>query len=133
MSRRQFIAALPLAMLAARWGPAPRRRRRPHPHPDPRPGITGENVLPAHRVTKPAARPAYAMAREIPEVFDGLHCYCECDGGAMQHRSLLACFETTQAAGCYACREQAELAYARHKKGATLDQIRTACDREFAD
>jgi hypothetical protein len=132
VTRRQFIA-VPLALLAARWVPAPLLRRAPHEHPDPRPGITAEHVLEPRRISKAAARPAYAMAREIPEVFDGLYCYCECEAGKMGHRSLLACFETTQAMGCYACREQAELAYGMYKKGATLGEIRAACDREFGD
>ena len=63
-------------------------------HPAPRPGITGERVLPAstwgddERLVR-----AYTAARTMPEVFDGLYCYCHCKED-MRHVSLLTCFES---------------------------------------
>jgi hypothetical protein len=108
--------------------------RRPGlPHPDPRPGITGENVLPESELgDERRVREAYAAARTHPEVFDGVYCACRCDE-SMNHRSLLSCFESRQAIGCLACREQAELVGKLAREGKTLEEIRLAVDKEFGD
>ena len=126
LSRRQFAAA-PLAAFAIR---AFHRDRRVE-HPEPRPGITGEHVLPASGFKNKRVATAYDHAREIPETLDGLYCHCNC-AHAMNHRSLLSCFEGDQAAGCMTCREEGELAYSLVKEGKTLAEIRTAIDREFS-
>jgi hypothetical protein len=110
-----------------------KRSRSGFPHPEPRPGITAENVLAESEVgERRRAREAYAAARTHPELFDGLYCACECDK-SMGHRSLLSCFESRQAIGCMACREEAELVARLARDGKTLDEIRLAVDREFAD
>lgn len=102
------------------------------PHPDPRPGVTGEHVLPESEVGgRRRVREAYDGARTHPEVFDGVYCACECDK-SMGHRSLLSCFESRQAIGCMACREEAELVARLAKEGKTLAEIRHAVDLEFA-
>ena len=136
IDRRRFVLGA-LAALAA-GGSAPRgllamAGRGPKPHPEPRAGITGDRVLRPDQLEKKRrdAVRAYDIAREIPEVLDGLHCYCECDE-SMGHRSLLSCFESQQAAGCIACQEQALLAQKLHQQGKTLDEIRQATDREYA-
>ena len=101
-------------------------------HPDPRPGITGERVLNTEAIrAKPRIAEIYDMAREIPQVFDGLYCYCHCHDGATGHRSLLACFETDQPTGCYGCGAQARLAHRAFKEGKSLTEIRAACDKKF--
>ena len=103
------------------------------PHPDPRPGITGEHVLAESELgTKRRVLEAYAAARTHPELFDGVFCACGCDK-SMNHRSLLSCFEGRQAIGCMACREEAELVGRMARDGKTLDEIRLAVDKEFAD
>jgi hypothetical protein len=105
-------------------------RRRTHVHPTPRPSITGAAVLPPDRVPK-SARAAYEAARAVPQVLDGLHCYCDCaerDG----LYSLLSCFETTMPFTCGFCREEAVLAHRLARKRKTLDEIRAAIDKEFA-
>jgi len=111
-----------------------RRDRRPGlPHPDPRPGITGENVLPESELgTKRRVLEAYEAARTHPEIFDGVYCACRCDK-SMNHRSLLSCFESRQAIGCMACREEAELVGRLASDGKTLEEIRLAVDKEFGD
>lgn len=76
-------------------------------------------------------REAYAAARTHPELFDGVYCACECDK-SMGHRSLLSCFESRQAIGCMACREEAELVGRMARDGKTLDEIRLAVDKEYA-
>jgi hypothetical protein len=137
-TRRAFL--LQAAALAALAGTDRRAfarglepRRTGFPHPDPRPGITGENVLDELEIgEKKRVREAYAAARAYPEVFDGLYCACECDK-SMNHRSLLSCFESRQAVGCLACREEAELVAKLVRKGKTLDEIRRAVDEEFGD
>ncbi len=101
-------------------------------HPDPRPGVTAERILAPSELKTDKAKKLYDQAREIPEVLDGLHCYCECHDDPMNHRSLLSCFESDQAAGCYACGSEARLVHKLHGEGKTLAEIREAVDRKFA-
>ena len=137
-SRRRFLIVLSGLMAApAAWGDAlahqMTRRHSGFPHPDPRPGITADNVLPESELgERRRVREAYAAARAHPELFDGLYCACECDK-SMGHRSLLSCFESRQAIGCMACREEAELVARLARDGKTLDEIRLAVDKEYAN
>jgi Protein of unknown function with PCYCGC motif len=109
------------------------RRRAGFPHPEARPGITGEAVLAESELPdKRSVREAYEAARTHPELFDGIYCACRCDK-SMDHRSLLSCFEGRQAIGCMACREEAELVARLARDGKTLEEIRLAVDKEFAD
>ena len=101
-------------------------------HPEPRPGVTGERILAADELKTDKAKKLYAQAREIPGVLDGIHCYCECHDDPMNHRSLLSCFESDQAAGCYACGSEARLVHKLHGEGKSLAEIRDAVDRKFA-
>lgn len=98
-------------------------------HPDPRPGITAAAVL-ADDAVPEEARKAYGAARDIPAIFDGLRCHCECaarDG----LRSLLSCFETKMPITCGTCRNEAEVARAEFLRGRTLAQIRKTVDKRF--
>ncbi len=101
-------------------------------HPEPRPGVTADRILAADQLKTDKARKLYDQAREIPGVLDGLHCYCECHDDPMNHRSLLSCFESDQAAGCYACGSEARLVHKLHGEGKTLAEIREAVDKKFA-
>lgn len=101
-------------------------------HPEPRAGITADKILAPGMLKKEKARKLYDLAREIPEVLDGIHCYCECDEAPWNHRSLLSCFESDQAAGCYSCGAEARLVHRLHAAGKTLVEIRTAVDKQFA-
>jgi hypothetical protein len=49
----------------------------------------------------------------------------------MKHRSLLACFESEQPAGCGGCRDEAALVGRLAKDGQTLAQIRAAVDEQY--
>ena len=139
VSRRRFLA-VPAMIVAAGIAESLLRRlplaaaeaARRSVHPEPRPGITAANILPPDALSTEKARKLYDLAREIPEVLDGVHCYCECDGDPMNHRSLLSCFESDQAAGCYACGKEAKLVHRLHRDGRSLADIRKAVDREFA-
>jgi hypothetical protein len=138
IGRRTFLlrAAVIVALLGTdrdAFAHALRRKRPGLPHPDPRPGITGENVLAESELgTKRRVVEAYAAARTHPEIFDGVYCACRCDK-SMNHRSLLSCFESRQAIGCMACREEAELVGRLAGDGKSLEEIRLAVDTEFGD
>lgn len=100
-------------------------------HPDPRAGITSAKVLPASQfVERPDVAQVYAHAKEIPEVLDGIYCYCQCHKHH-GHRSLLTCFESDHGSMCDICMGEAALAYKLAKEGKTLEQIRIAIDAQF--
>lgn len=141
LNRRAFVVLLgTVAVAAVSPGALARdltkhahgaRKRDGFPHPDPRPGITGEHVLPEEEIgSRKRVREAYAAARTHPEIFDGVFCACECHE-SMNHRSLLSCFESRQAVGCMACREEGELVGRLAADGKTLEEIRRAVDEEF--
>jgi len=101
-------------------------------HPDPRVYVTGDFVPDGQRyAAAPQIAEIYTMAKAIPNVLDGLHCYCKCarDHG---HRSLLTCFESDHGAACDVCLQEAALAYGMTQEGAGLDQIRERIDAMFA-
>ena len=101
-------------------------------HPRPRAGITSARVL------KPADLPddtevikAFNMVREIPHIADGIFCYCGCDE-MPEHYSLLSCYEGDGMAQAWViCQGEGKMVYELHKKGKTLEEIRSAIDRNF--
>ena len=98
-------------------------------HPDPRPGITAEKVLAEDKLPdKKRVKEAFALAREYPEVFDGIGCACGCE---KEHRSLLSCYESAQPTGCWGCQEEAMLVGRLAKEGKALDEIRKAVDKKW--
>ncbi len=78
----ESTAAGPTLTAAAPVARAARRETRP-------------TLDPARFVGK--ARVAHQVAREIPDILDGLYCYCECDKH-MGHKSLLSCYTDGHAA-----------------------------------
>jgi hypothetical protein len=71
------------------------------------------------------------MVREIPQVADGVFCYCGC-AEIPDHYSLLSCYEADgMAQACVVCQGEGRMVYELHKKGKTLDEIRAAIDRNF--
>jgi len=106
---------------------------KPLPHPDPRPGITGEHVLSHDQLgkRKDTVYDAYDFARTYPEIFDGIYCICHCDKGKAGHRSLLACYESTQPTGCGTCQEEGEFVGKLAAEGKSLGEIRSAVDKEY--
>lgn len=102
-------------------------------HPTPRPGITADQVLPTIAVPRtPGAAEAYAVARRIPAVLDGLYCHCDCSKH-MGHRSLLTCYETEHAGQCDICMGEAMLADRMAAQGSSLDAIRQAIDAQWGN
>jgi len=100
-------------------------------HPMPRPGITSEKVMPASFVPRtPGSTEAYAAARTHASTLDGVYCHCDCSKHA-GHRSLLTCFEGEHGAYCDICMGEAVVASGMADQGRSLEQIRTAIDRQF--
>jgi hypothetical protein len=99
-------------------------------HPDPRRGIDASKVLASDKVA-PDAAPVFDMVREIPQIIDGIGCYCGC-ADIPDYYSLLTCFETDgMAQACVVCKGQARLAYRLYKAGKSLTAIRGAIDAEY--
>jgi hypothetical protein len=135
MLRRAFLRALPAAGAAALLLPreviALRRR---FDHPEPRPGIDGSGVVSEEQLRAEGIPDAtielFNGIREMPEVADGLACYCGCM--LLGNRSLLTCYgEKGMARGCNICQGEARLAIGRHREGQSLDQIRRAIDARY--
>ena len=102
-------------------------------HPKPRAGITSARVLKAAQLgdADQEVIKIFNMVREIPQVADGIYCYCGCED-VDGHYSLLSCYEDDgMAQGCNICQGEGQMVYELHKKGKTLDQIRDAIDRNF--
>lgn len=133
ISRRHFLALLPIALLARPARAMGARMRHKPKHPTPRPGISAAKVLSDAELTEKSAAPVYAMVRGIPEVVDGIRCNCGCAELAGFY-SLLSCFEQGgMAQHCTICQGQARLAHKLHADGWSLNGIRKAIDAEFGD
>jgi hypothetical protein len=91
-------------------------------------GETRATLSPAY-FTGVTAR-AYKAAREIPEVLDSLHCYCECKKN-FGHKSLLTCYVDRHAERCGICIEEALMAHKMHNEGKDIIAIRKAVDKAF--
>ena len=122
---------LGLLLMVAGYRLMAARSGAPAEHPEPRAGVTSDKVLPASTLSEhPDVVSVYAMAKEIPEVLDGLYCHCECSKHS-GHYSLLECFESDHGSHCDICLGEAELAYRMTKEGKTLAEIRAAIDARF--
>jgi len=133
-NRRTALATLSSLLLAAALPRSARAAlsRRGGPHPVPRPGIDAAHVLPDSALADwPDALPAFAAAREIPAVLDGIRCNCGC-AGQPGFYSLLSCYEADgMARHCAICQGQAKLAFRLHRSGKSLDEIRAAIDARY--
>ncbi|MGI9076524.1 MAG: PCYCGC motif-containing (lipo)protein [Gemmatimonadaceae bacterium] len=137
ISRRRFFTLMPIALYP--WAAdgvhvrdALRRLLVSGKHPTPRPGITASRVLTAKRLKNRAAAPVYAMVRKIPQVIDGIRCYCGCADLEGSY-SLLTCYEEEgMAQHCLICQGEARLAYKLHADGWSLNGIRASIDAAFA-
>lgn len=99
-------------------------------HPDPRPGIDGSKVLPASEVA-PHVAELFDGVRRIPEVMDGIGCYCGCADVPGMY-SLLSCYEASgMAQYCDICQGEARLALRLHEEGKDLAGIREGIDGRF--
>lgn len=100
-------------------------------HPEPRADAAHQHVVPAtHYASYPRVAQIYSMVAAVPDVIDGIYCYCACSEHS-GHYSLLDCFKDNHAARCDVCLSEAALAHRMHEDGASLDEIRTAVDRLY--
>lgn len=138
-SRRQFLSMLPLVLVPrlARalpsgqdvWSTVSARPK----HPEPRPGITAAKVLPDSVLHSPDAIAAFGLARQIPQVLDGIRCSCGC-ADLKGYYSVLSCFEDGgMAQHCVICQGEATLAFKLHKDGWSLNGIRRSIDAAYSD
>lgn len=147
-TRRRFLAALPVGAAAVfmratsgearvvpghdegchhAHGPSTGNEE----HPTPRADVDASDVIPKNKLGNPAVSSLYDQIREIPEIADGVFCYCGCHV-MPGHYSLLSCYESGGAAQwCEICQGEGRLVYRRHKEGQSLDQIRRAIDARF--
>lgn len=136
MTRRAWLA-LAAALLVAGVVPRAVRAMRVRPtgkHPDPRPGVDASRMPSAGAVRDHGgtAVAAFAEARQIPAVLDGIRCNCGCaDADGM--RSLLTCYEgkDAMALDCHICQGQGRLAFRLKHEGKSLDEIRAAVDKRY--
>lgn len=137
-SRRRFVAMLaavviPRSVFAAPLAALRAVRPGPATHPTPRRGITAAHVLNAKQLDDRSVAKVFDMVREIPEVVDGIHCYCGCASRERSY-SLLSCFEEDgMAQHCHTCQGEARLVHELHADGVSLAGIRKAIDDKFAD
>lgn len=75
---------------------------------------------------------AYKAAKDIPEVLDSLHCYCECKKH-FGHKSLLTCYVDEHAKNCDICINEALFAKELHDQGKDARTIREIVDQRFGD
>jgi len=132
IDRRRFLGILmgALAGLGGWRGAAAAVRGRRVVHPEPRPGITSANVLPADQVPAKLVE-LYDGVRRIPQIVDGIGCYCGC-AEIEGFYSLLTCYEqSAMATHCDICQGEGALAVEMHGQGRTLAEIRAAIDRRF--
>ena len=134
-SRRTFLlqAVLALPIVRARaLHAASTRGASGASHPRPRPGITGDKVLTPEQLAKSAHLvPLFDGIRAIPQVADGIRCYCGC-AELPGFYSLLSCYEGDGMAKiCPICQGEGRLAVRLQKEGKSLDEIRAAVDAQF--
>jgi len=145
-TRRTFLKLVPLGGLALLGGPRSVDGRvsrsggcsHAHPHhtgsaehPVPREGVDASKVIPGDALQNPAVEELFDQIRRIPEVADGVFCYCGC-ANMPGHYSLLSCFEPGGTAQwCVICQGEARLVVRRHREGQSLDRIRRAIDARY--
>lgn len=101
-------------------------------HPEPRAHIAHDHVAPAaHYAAFPRVAETYSLVATIPQVLDGIYCYCACSEHS-GHYSLLDCFKDAHAARCDVCLSEASMAFRMNQDGKSLDDIRLAIDRLYA-
>jgi hypothetical protein len=108
------------AQAQAHW-PTVERTEVPQKPPAPRPHVDASRVLPSSALPPGLGvepQLAYTIAREIPQILDGLPSYCH------SGRSLLSCFESEAALQASYSRTVAELAYVLARQGHDLAYIR---------
>jgi hypothetical protein len=87
------------------------------------PPILGPEDLALAGFSNPVQTKGYLAASKVSSVLYQQPCYCYCDRHA-GHKSLRSCFESTHAAVCGTCLQEAYYAYQQTQKHKTPQQIR---------
>lgn len=86
-------------------------------------------ILEASNFSDPAAKDAYAKAKEIPDRLEQMYCYCHCkENPGLKHKSLLTCFQTDHASECGICMQEAVMAWQDYKDGIPVEGTQKAAD-----
>lgn len=100
-------------------------------HPTPRDmDHTGYVVSSARYQAYPRVAETYQMVASVPQVVDGVYCYCQCKEHS-GHYSLLDCFHSDHAARCDVCLSEGTMAYRMSQDGKDLKAIRAEIDSRF--
>lgn len=134
-SRRTFLlqVAVALSAIPARvLYPAGSNRGSRASHPKPRAGVTGAKVVGPEQLARSAHLiPLFDGIRAVPQVADGVRCYCGC-AELPGFYSLLSCYEgEAMAKICPICQGEGRLVVRLQKEGKSLDEIRAAVDAQF--
>ncbi len=101
-------------------------------HPEPRPMAMRSHTAPAAQYAAyPRVAQIYAEVARVPEMVDGVYCYCNCEEHS-GHYSLLDCFRNDHASQCDICLSEGDMVYRMHREGRSLDQIRSAIDHLYS-
>lgn len=82
------------------------------------------------QTVEPAARQAYGVAQQKPELLAQMPCFCYCD--RFGHTSLQDCFVTDHAVHCDVCLKEALAADEMDRQGMTGSEIRTVIVSKYA-
>lgn len=101
-------------------------------HPAPRADMDqSEHIVSAERyAAHPRVAHTYQVVAAVPEIIDGIFCYCMCSEHS-GHYSLLDCFASDHAARCDVCLSEAMIAYQMSRDGKDLKAIRAEIDDRF--
>lgn len=77
------------------------------------------------------AAKAYQIAKEIPQILDGIYCYCDCKIHH-GHKSLLTCYTSTHGAKCGICIDEAIKSMELYKQNKSVLEIRQIIDKMYA-
>lgn len=100
-------------------------------HPTPRDMDHAGHLMPASAFGQyPRVAETYQMVAAVPQLVDGLYCYCRCAEHS-GHYSLLDCFASDHAARCDVCLSEGTIAYRMAREGHDLKAIRAEIDDRF--
>lgn len=123
-------ALLAILVLAAQGRGHGTAGHHPTPRRDAATTQAGKIVSASSYAAYPRVEEVYREAALVPQVLDGIYCYCECKEH-MGHYSLLDCYKSDHAAGCDVCLSEGQMAYEMTQQGKSLYQIRAAVDRLY--
>lgn len=92
------------------------------------PPILTEKQLARNGFSLPVQANAYKAAARVSSIVYQMPCYCYCDR-SHGHTSLRSCFESTHAAVCGTCLQEAFYAEQQSKRGWSINRIRDGIER----